>query len=60
MRVYSLTELFCMTRRELFALHGEIVAELAAWPLGSTERSLALSILRDIRRALSHPRNAPS
>jgi hypothetical protein len=59
MRVYSLTELFCMARNELFALHAETVAALAAPGLTGSETDAANAQLRNIRRALAHPRNAP-
>ena len=55
MRVYSLTELFCMTRAELFALHAQIASELAALPDGSSDRPVALDLLRAIRRVLARP-----
>ena len=57
MRVYSLTELFCMTRAELFALHARITAEFPTLP--ETDRAVALDNLRLIRRALTHTRLAP-
>jgi hypothetical protein len=53
MRAYSLTELFCMTRAELFALHAQIVREPAALPDGSSDRPAALDLLRAIRRVLA-------
>jgi len=52
MRAYSLTELFCLTRAELFALHAEISSELNRVP-PVVDRDLALDILRKIRRVLS-------
>ena len=58
MRAYSLTELFNLTRRELFDLHARIAAELPT--LSETNREIALGNLRRIRRVLSHPRFAPS
>jgi hypothetical protein len=57
MRVYSLTELFCMTRAELFALHARIAAELPA--LREIDRAVALDNLRKLSRVLSHPQFAP-
>jgi hypothetical protein len=51
MRTYSLTELFNLTRAELFALHAVIVAELAGIT-DAGQRDLALGNLRLIRRAL--------
>ena len=59
MRTYSLTELFCLTRNELFALHAKIVAELAALPEGAEGRLAALDNLRLIRCALARHRPAP-
>ena len=50
MRAYSLSELFTLTRAELFALHAEIVAELATLP--DTDRATALENLRRVRRVL--------
>ena len=58
MRTYSLTELFNLTRSELFDLQARIVAELPTLP--QTDREIALGNLRRIRRVLSHPRFAPS
>ena len=40
MRAYSLSELFCLTRAELFALHARIAAELPQ--LHDAERATAL------------------
>ncbi len=57
MRAYSLSELFNLTRAELFALHARIVAEEATLPEG--ERDIASENLRKLRRVLAHPRNAP-
>jgi hypothetical protein len=57
MRAYSLSELFTLTRAELFVLHARIVADLAALP--EAERDIASENLRKLRRALAHPRNAP-
>ena len=60
MRVYSLTELFCLTRAELFGLHHRIVSALAQLPEASTERQTALINLRNIRRVLVRPNCLPS
>jgi hypothetical protein len=57
MRAYSLNELFRLTRSQLFYLHARIVAELATLP--DTDRAVALETLRNIRRTLALPRNAP-
>ena len=59
MRSYSLKELFRLARRELFALHAEIVAELATLPEGSLDREVALGNLRLIRRVLAQPALTP-
>ena len=58
MRAYSLSELFNLTRRELFALHARIVVELPT--LSEGDHEIALENLRRIRRVLGHPRYAPS
>jgi hypothetical protein len=58
MRVYSLSELFCMTRVELFALHARIVAELPT--LCEADREVALDNLRKLRRVLARLRLVPS
>ena len=58
MRAYSLGELFNLTRRELFALHARIVAELPA--LSEDDYLICLETLRRIRRVLGHPHYAPS
>jgi hypothetical protein len=60
MRVYSLNELFCLTRAELFALHAEIAAELVHMPENSNERLLTVANLRSIRRVLSRHDLCPS
>lgn len=57
MRAYSLNELFCLTRSELFALHARIVSELAALP--EAEQGVGLATLRGIRRVLAYPQCAP-
>ena len=58
MRAYSLSELFNLTRDELFALHARIVVELPQ--LTADDHAVALENLRRIRRVLAHPRFAPS
>ena len=58
MRAYSLSELFDLTRRELFALHARIVSELPT--LSEADHKIALETLRRIRRVLAHPYYAPS
>jgi len=57
MRAYSLNELFCLTRAELFALHARIVAELPT--LRESDRETALDNLRKLRHVLAHPQNVP-
>ena len=56
MRAYSLNELFCLTRAELFALHTKIAAELPTLLEG--DHAVALENLRRIRCLLSRPRHA--
>ena len=51
MRVWTLIELFRLTRAELFGLYGEIVNALAAMPDSDPERPVALANLQNIRRA---------
>ena len=58
MRAYSLSELFNLTRNELFALYARIVAELPA--LSESDYAIAIENLRCIRRVLGHPHFAPS
>jgi len=58
MRAYSLSELFNLTRHELFTLHARIVAELPV--LAESDYAIAFENLRRIRRVLAHPRFAPS
>jgi hypothetical protein len=53
MRVYTVAELFCMTRAQLFALHDGATADLENMPEGSTDRDNALLTLRRIRRVLA-------
>ena len=59
MKVWTLNELFRLTRTELFRLHGEIVCEVARTPEGSPEHDIALANLRRIARALALPNLAP-
>ena len=47
-----MNELFRLTRVELFELHREIVAALAAIPDTAPERPIALTNLRNIRTVL--------
>ena len=60
MRVYTLIELFRLTRAELFGLHRETVQALAETPEESPERGVALNTLRDIARVLARPKFTPS
>ena len=57
MRAYSLSELFPLTRAELFALHARIAAELPA--LSDSERETTLQNLRRVRRVLARARLGP-
>jgi hypothetical protein len=59
MRVYSSTELFCMTRNELFALHAETVAKLGDHADASPEAFAARDLLRRIRRILAQIKPGP-
>jgi len=51
--------LFRLTRAELFGLHRDIAAALAAMPDSDPERPVALTNLRNIRRVLKRPNLAP-
>jgi hypothetical protein len=53
MRAYSLTELFNLTRTELFTLHARIVTEIAELPENSGEQSVGFANLQKIRRVLA-------
>jgi hypothetical protein len=55
MRVYSLEELFRLTRAELFGLHHRIASALAQLPDGSPERRIALANLRNADSGASRP-----
>ena len=59
MRVWTLNELFRLTRGELFRLHQEIAIALAAMPDNDPERPVALASLRNIRRVLALPNLSP-
>ena len=59
MRVWTLNELFRLTRAELFGLHREIVNALAVMPDSDPERPIALANLQNIRRVLARPNLAP-
>ncbi len=59
MKVWTLNELFRLTRNELVALHRRVVADLVPLPLDHPDRELALGNLRNIRRALARSENTP-
>ena len=59
MRVWTLIELFRLTRAELFGLYRDIVNAVAAMPDGDPERPVALANLQNIRRALARPHLVP-
>jgi hypothetical protein len=59
MQSYSQNHLVRLTRRQFFALHAEVVTELAALPEGSTDWHIAMANLRLIRRALAKPALTP-
>jgi hypothetical protein len=55
MHLYTLNELFRLTRHELFALHAQTAALIAALPDDAPEREVGLSTLRLIRSVLAQP-----
>ena len=59
MRVWTLIELFRLTRAELFGLYRDIANALAAMPDSDPERPIALANLQNIRRVLARPNFAP-
>ena len=59
MRVWTLIELFRLTRAELSGLHREIANALAAMPDGDPERPIALTNLQNIRTVLARPKLVP-
>jgi hypothetical protein len=59
MREYSLIELFYLTRNELFALHADVIAEMAREPVRSAEHRIGLKNLRSIRRLLAQIQLGP-
>ena len=59
MRVWTLFELFRLSRAELFGLYQEIVNALAAMPDSDPERLIALANLQNIRKVLARPSLAP-
>jgi hypothetical protein len=60
MKLYSLTELFNLSRAELFALHRETFVIFDSSPIGSDERETALANLGLIRRILAGPHHHPA
>jgi hypothetical protein len=60
MRVWTLNELFRLTRAELCALHREIAATLWRLPETSPQRLIALGNLRNIRHVLGRMTPTPS
>ena len=60
MRVWTMKELFTLTRAELFALHREITAELAALSRHARDYEIGLANLRSIRLVLSKVHVTPS
>ena len=59
MRVWTLNELFRLTRAELFGLYRDIANALAAMPDSDPERLIALANLQNIRKVLARPSLAP-
>ncbi|HTV29503.1 MAG TPA: hypothetical protein VMF32_17165 [Xanthobacteraceae bacterium] len=57
MRAWPVSELFTLTRKQLFELYAQIAGELPA--LRDTERGIALENLRRIRSVLAHPQHRP-
>ncbi len=60
MKVWTLNELFRLTRVELLGLHREVVTELANTAPETPEREIALGNLRRIAKVLSLPNVAPA
>ena len=59
MRVWTLIELFRLTRAELFGLYRDIAHAVAAMPDGDPERPIALANLQNIRTVLARPNLVP-
>jgi hypothetical protein len=59
MRVWTLIELFRLTRAELVRLHREILIDLADLSEESNEYHVALENLRLIQRVFARPRLTP-
>jgi hypothetical protein len=60
MRVWTLNELWRLTRAELCALQREIAATLWSLPEASPQRLIALGNLRNIRHILGRMTPTPS
>lgn len=60
MRIWTMKELFRLTRSELFTVRYEILAELARMPEASGDRGVALANLENIRRVLARLDPRPS
>jgi hypothetical protein len=58
--IWTLFELFRLTRAELFGLYRDIANALAAMPDSDPERPIALANLQNIRRVLARPNFAPA
>ena len=59
MKVWTLNELFRLTRNELFGLHHAISSEIANAPADAPEREVALANLRRIAKVLALANVAP-
>jgi hypothetical protein len=59
MRVWTLIELYRLTRAELLRLRREIIIRLRELPEDSDERHIALENLQLIRRVLARPQLTP-
>ena len=59
MRVWTLFELFRLTRAELLGLYRDIAHALAAMPDGDPERPVALANLQNIRTVVARPHLVP-
>ena len=59
MKVWTLNELFRLTRNELFGLHRAILSDIANVPADAPEREVALDNLRRIAKALALANVAP-
>lgn len=60
MRVWTMKELFRLTRSELYRLRFEILTELAQLPEHSGDRGTALTNLANIRRVLARLDHGPN